>query len=146
MTGWRLPQTDLVRMKGGPQGPGGCDRCFRPSAWGTGRRSRTIGGAIGTHFIIFDPLRASPKAQMTGWRLPETDLVRGRGAPQGPGGCCRGLRPVAGGIRFRLGRGSLAQKVEIRAHQDLEGPKSCIEDGGGSVRGLSREIDEVFEF
>ena len=83
---------------------------------------------------------------MTGWRLPETDLVRGRGGPQGPGGCCRGLRSVARGTRFRLGMGSFAQKVEIRAHQDLEGPKSCKEDGGGSVRGLSREIDEIFEF
>jgi hypothetical protein len=51
--GRRLLQTDMVCMKGGPQGPGRCVRCIGPSADGTGCRSSTRDGVIGPYFVKF---------------------------------------------------------------------------------------------
>ncbi len=52
-TGRRLLRTDLVCMKGGPQGPGRCVRCTGPSAEGTGCRSSIRCGITGPYFVKF---------------------------------------------------------------------------------------------
>jgi hypothetical protein len=45
----------MVRMIGGPQGPGRCLRCLRRSAEGTGYRPPTRGGVVGFCFVNFWP-------------------------------------------------------------------------------------------
>ncbi len=129
----------------GPQGPGRCLRCIRPSAEGTrappptphrpsptntprehrrNRRGRAQRGApclcgkrptrlffslslsvSNPLFLLilstFDPMRVSPRAQTTVWRLLQTYLARVYGGPKGPVRYVRCLGPSLEGTGCR---------------------------------------------
>ena len=79
-TGLWLLQSDLIRVHGGPQGPGRCDRCFGPSEWGTAILSTYNGAVIGPCLSWFGPFDCSATGRsfvaVAGPNRPETEPRR----------------------------------------------------------------------
>ena len=79
-TGLWLLQSDLIRVHGGPQGPGRCDRCFGPSEWGTAILSTYNGAVLGPCLSWFGPFDCSATGRsfvaVAGPNRPETEPRR----------------------------------------------------------------------